>query len=260
MQKEKVKLDVGNKLLLHDKKTNKYFDCSIVDKKGHFLVISKPLNMEEGTKEINKGERLEFQIRTDTAIFMFTAVIEKRYRNSLYGMKVPTTVKRKQNREYFRLDVSIDVEFIVLDDDKDDNKDDHNNNPEEDNKIVNGKQRGATAAHKTDIVDEYNHYLEKAKEDNTIINKTQSINISGGGVQFISNIPLKKGITLLVRLCFPDMDDLLLARGVIVYYQEDAKLKFYKISVRFIDLDNAISEKIVKFIYKYQRELRKREI
>ena len=85
-----------------------------------------------------------------------------------------------------------------------------------------------------------------------------TVDISGGGLMFTTNSPVEQGKTLEVRVCFDD-GTILTAVGKAVRVIDNVSGKDKKsVGVEFTLIEERERDKIIRFIFHQQRELRQR--
>lgn len=94
--------------------------------------------------------------------------------------------------------------------------------------------------------------VEKTLIENCIIK-----DISGGGVKILSNLKHEKGD--VVNCSFVIEDEKFEIKGEVIRVEESTDLSYkYFIGINFINIENNERDKIVKYIFKQQRKLRKK--
>lgn len=87
------------------------------------------------------------------------------------------------------------------------------------------------------------------------LNKCVTVDFSGGGVKFISKIKIESGTKLYLLIELPILN--LECTGEVIRTLDDGP-KRYDVCVKFLELDQAIVDKLVSWVFKYQLELRKK--
>lgn len=95
------------------------------------------------------------------------------------------------------------------------------------------------------------------KEDNTLLSPitTYVRDISGGGMRIILDKSLKKGEKLYIEIELPEVGLLTTYCEVVRSFQPIKDEKIFWIGTRFIDLPNITRSKLIRFIFKRQREI-----
>lgn len=80
------------------------------------------------------------------------------------------------------------------------------------------------------------------------------VNISAGGISFISNQWYNRGDVLEMKMMLPMIPPVALyVYGEVVKVEKQVSV--YNIGVRFIEMDEEIADEIVKFVFRKQREI-----
>lgn len=82
--------------------------------------------------------------------------------------------------------------------------------------------------------------------------------ISGGGIQLIVKEPLPHGTRLQLSFELPEFGSIQVAGKVVRVDQSPADRQVYWLGVRFVDVHDSVSNKIIKFIFKKQLEQRQK--
>lgn len=81
--------------------------------------------------------------------------------------------------------------------------------------------------------------------------------ISAGGVSFVTNENIEKGMEVRIKL--PVNDDILNLMGKVVHISESSdESDEFEISLKFVFIDDHEQDKIVGFIFKKQLEMRRK--
>lgn len=79
-------------------------------------------------------------------------------------------------------------------------------------------------------------------------------NISGGGLKILCNKNFDEGDELAIRLFLPDQAQDLEVSGEVVWVCENIEGGF-KVGIKFIDMDERARERIVRYIFAWQRRM-----
>jgi len=79
-------------------------------------------------------------------------------------------------------------------------------------------------------------------------------NISGGGLKILCNKSFNEGDELAIRLFLPDQAQDLEVTGEVVWVCENIDGGF-KVGIKFIDMDERARERIVRYIFAWQRRM-----
>lgn len=86
--------------------------------------------------------------------------------------------------------------------------------------------------------------------------KTTAIDLSGGGLMMVLNENLKINDRLLFNLQIDELDKLIEGEIVRIKYNTDGYSK--TAGVEFVEMDRKDTDKIISFLFNYQRKLRRR--
>ena len=101
-------------------------------------------------------------------------------------------------------------------------------------------------------------YLVEHEEGEMISLKLMTKDLSGGGVQLISEKPVKVGKKVYVTLDLPDFGTFKIDGQVVRSHQPLDDRKLFWISVKFLGVPNNIRDKIIRFIVRRQLEQRQK--
>jgi len=79
-------------------------------------------------------------------------------------------------------------------------------------------------------------------------------NISGGGLKMLCNKSFNEGDELAIKLFLPDQAQDLEVTGEVVWTCENID-GGYKVGIKFIDIDERARERIVRYIFAWQRKM-----
>jgi len=79
-------------------------------------------------------------------------------------------------------------------------------------------------------------------------------NISGGGLKILCNKNFNEGDELVIKLFLPDQAQDLEVTGEVVWICENID-GGYKVGIKFIDIDERARERIVRYIFAWQRRM-----
>jgi len=97
------------------------------------------------------------------------------------------------------------------------------------------------------------HKDEKGQPD---FKKTTAIDLSGGGLKMVLNEDLKINDRLLFDLQIDELDKLIEGKIVRIKYNTDGYSK--TAGVEFVDMGRKDTDKIISYLFNYQRKLRRR--
>lgn len=164
---------------------------------------------------LRKGSKVEVLFEGDNAYYSLKTEVIKRIKNRvpLLVLKNNNKINRIQRRNFFRLKLTKQIEYILLEDNKD--------------KI-------------------------QKKDYQT----TTAINLSGGGLLMVLKENMKINDRVLIDLNIDDIDKMLKGKVVRIRYNKDGYSK--TAGIKFIDLDRKDRDKIISYLFNYQRKLRRR--
>lgn len=95
------------------------------------------------------------------------------------------------------------------------------------------------------------------KDDNSLLSpiKTYIRDISGGGMRILLDKGLKKGEKVYIEIELPEVGLLTNFCEVVRSFQPIPEEKIFWVGIRFIDLPNVTRSKLIRFIFKKQREM-----
>lgn len=164
------------------------------------------------------GEALVYYVISKGDIYKCTsAVIGRKTENNilLVILKNPEACVKVQRREYFRLNILMDVKYYPL--------------PSRTYATIKDVSRG---------------YYSKMK-------KSTALDISGGGIRIICYENILKGSFVLLSFCIPE--EIIILCNV-VWCEQDIIDKNYRLALKYVNLDERLRDKIIKFIFRKTRE------
>lgn len=100
-------------------------------------------------------------------------------------------------------------------------------------------------------------FLEDGTLDENVITASTK-DISGGGVQIVTNYQWAIGTKLMVTINYPQIGPLTLKSDVVRVYQPQAELTVFWIGVRFLEIAESDRGNIIRLIFKKQLEQRRK--
>ena len=82
--------------------------------------------------------------------------------------------------------------------------------------------------------------------------------ISGGGLQAISQMPLKHGLAVELKVSLPEFGSLEFKGEVIRVHKPQADRPLFWIAIKFVDIQENSRDKLIRFIFKKQLEQRQK--
>ncbi len=97
---------------------------------------------------------------------------------------------------------------------------------------------------------------QRKKETQPRFKETTAIDLSGGGLLMVLKDELKVNDRLLFKLDIEDFDKLVEGKIVRIKYNKDGYSK--TAGIEFVDIDRKDRDKIISYLFNYQRKLRRR--
>ena len=148
-------------------------------------------------------------------------------------MELTTDLSKYQRREYYRLNVMLPITFITLD------------------------ERAGTLERMAEI----RQLLEERREE-LLIGEGTILNISGGGVRFISDTEIGDAKYLFMRFAIEAGEEnrtiALIGELVAKELTEDKKHNAYRVRILF--KDSRCQEMIIRYIFDQERKIRRKEL
>lgn len=247
-------LSVGDKIELE--KANYYKGDNSIDKKNYYSQLFDIIdhNRIKISMPIDKGRIIPLSINEKYILYIYTrkglykceSVVKGRYQEKkihVLNMVLLSEFVKVQRREYFRLNYRFEIDFHIISDIE---KNIYKKLQEDE--IEDDKQRKKL----------YELLLELENEKHI----GNVINISGGGICFMSKVSLSKN--QLVKLYFElttsgQRRKYVLQASVIQSEKSLDQKAVYKNRAKFIDIRKKDREDIIQFIFEEQRMQRKQE-
>lgn len=239
-------LSLGDKIemkeILHTLKEEKHENIPVYtsqilefdDEYEGVLNIAMPI-LEGRLIPLEVGRKFELFFYAKKGMYSCNAEIVNRYKSrNVYVLVVNllTDLKKYQRRQYFRLGTNINVQYKIF--------------TQEDEK--------------------YFRLMGEASDEmiNRPFSKGLSVDISGGGIKFISGDNLQKGTKLLLKIGLPLDDETtkdceVVARVVFTGAVKGRKDEFEN-RVEFAQIKEEDREQLIKFIFKEERNQRKKMV
>ena len=181
--------------------------------------------------------RYMFEFITDGGIYRCQGAITDRIkRGNFFLMKAKAISKlvKFQRREYYRLNVMMDILFERLDDSAADME----------------KMSDVKGLLQTSILDE------------NIVGRGTMVDISGGGVRFISDTRMQDANYLFVIFTIATGGKKIVAElmGKVIAINFNPDVGNYTYRLKFLYKDSKMQETIVRFIFEEERRIRKKEL
>ena len=182
------------------------------------------------------GIRYEFIFSMDRRLYRAEADIVGRFRRdgfSLLKARLSSQIEKFQRRAYYRLDLLLPLDFITLD------------------------ERAGELMKMADI-----RQLIDGRQDELIFGNGTIVNISGGGVRFVTETDLKEVPYLFMRFAIEigGRQQIIALIGQILHDPEMKVQKQKSYRVRTLYKDSQCQEQIIRFIFETERKIRKKEL
>ncbi|HHU76958.1 MAG TPA: hypothetical protein GXZ24_08730 [Firmicutes bacterium] len=207
-----------------------YYKSIIQEVNRDNIAIGIPMG-NRGQLYLYKGDICTFRILHKDAHYYFKSKILGRKRSGrilLYLIDWPEEVKRIQKRAYFRFPCSIEIFYWILPTSETANKQESKQSP-----------------------------FEKIIEPLGPPQKAIMADISGGGLQMVTNQKIPRGNVLALRIPMQSKNEkkTFELQGKIVWAStQDKAAKIYRQAAEFINIREAQREEIIRFIFVLSRE------
>lgn len=247
-------LSIGDKIELE--KANNYKGDDSIHKKTYY---SQLLDIVDHNKikilmPIDKGRIIPLSINEKYVIYIYTikglhkceSVVKGRYQEKkihVLNMVLLSEFVKVQRREYFRLDYRFEIDFHIIS-----LVEKNIYKKLQENKIQEESQRERL----------YELLLELENEKH----RGRVINISGGGICFISEISLSKNqlLKLYFELTINGQRRRYVLQAFVIQSEKSLNQReVYKNRAKFIDIRKKDRENIIQFIFEEQRMQRKKD-
>ncbi len=175
--------------------------------------------------------RYDVTFFTAGGLYQAKSVIVERYKEDglfILVIELTSELKKYQRRQYFRLEYTMDVEYVEL-----------------------TKEEVISVLTDADTMD---NMLEGDMKAGTILD------ISGGGLRFTTPKQMKPNTCILVKINIglTQPEEYGIVGYVISSTESEKKEKVYINRIEFKNLKNATREKLIKFIFETERRIRKK--
>lgn len=195
-----------------------------------FLEILSP--MEKGLIiSMHNGMSVKVSYFDDLAIYSLYVQVIRQRRGELgtVTLGIPTRFSRIQRRNYVRIDTSIEVEA---------------------RKKVETFENGETPPESPE---------EPAADDLIQVIPGTTMDLSGGGIMFRCNAEVQMGELIEITVFLGGEDNVKAAGKVVRFIKMPAHTKYlYAVGIEFTEITEKERDKIIKYIFKKQLELRKK--
>lgn len=212
----KLKLNINQTLEIIENEIT--YKSTIQDIKEDYILIGMPISGSRYLM-IHIGSIMEYYLTNDKEVFKCRSVVLGRTKEKnvqLAVLSIPEVIEKVQRREYFRLPIVMDVKYFILPEDK-------------------------VYMQLKDVPIGYFKNLEK----------TITVDISGGGIKIISKKAAKHNNYILLSINVPDEINVICK---VVRCDYDETDKNYKLALKYENIDEKLRDKIIKFIFNKLRE------
>jgi len=194
------------------------------------IKINMPM---EGSKLVllTVGSEYDMCFYTDAGLYQCFATVKERYKSNnvfVVTMELTSGLRRFQRREYYRLNCILDMKCTE----------------------VNNEQ-----------IMKFDNNVEFENADFTVEEGT-IVDISGGGVRFVSTANYKKGTNIMFSFSLrigENMVDFKSIGQIIESAEIPNRPDQYQNRVKFVELASDDRESIIKYIFEEERKIRRRE-
>lgn len=192
------------------------------------------------------GDHYHLCFYTKKGLFQCKVVITNRSKqNNIHTLTVTflSDFEKYQRRSYYRLDCVLDIEYRIL-------------STEE----LQWMQKFSDDKHPTQ--EEQEQYTQKFDEIANLWEEGTAIDISGGGMRFISSTLYEPSDKLRIKLFLEDqgkIQEQVVLASVISSARIPNKTGSIEHRVKFLKISNEQRETIIKFIFQEQRRIRRKE-
>lgn len=194
------------------------------------MKISMP--MEQGKIiPIPVNARMDACFYTPKGLYQCKIVITDRYKEGqifILVVEMASPLKKYQRRQYFRLGCIIDIKYRTI-----------------------SKQELEEYTHRNDLI------KERCFMEGT------ALDISGGGIRFVSERKLEKDQEILISLDISygkQSKSYGLLGRVIMSYEAKSKVGLYEHRIEFINMQGGVRESLIKYIFEEERRQRQLEM
>ncbi len=235
------KINIGDKLDLEkidkrlsvdpDKKPEQYFSQVLDEGNNGALLVSMPI--QEGKLiPLSVGQEFNATFYTNFGLLQCRVVVSARYKKgTLYFMEIEmlSALKKVQRREYFRFPCRIPLEYRTM----------------EEKEVM---EPGDA------------HEIE---EELLSWKKGVMLDLSGGGIRFVSSFPEEKGSLVQTRFDIvsgEETDIIYTLAHVLRSEKNPNNNKLYDIRIEYWRMAHSTREKIIRYIFEEQRKKRSKQL
>ncbi|MFY9114391.1 MAG: PilZ domain-containing protein [Dethiobacteria bacterium] len=241
-------LKINDQIKIYHKDDQTHYKAVVRDLKKTGLIISQPTS-KYGKLTMRSGTLWECHIESEDALYYFILKVlrqEKGY-PPFYLMAYPDSVRRQQRRQFYRLPCYLELEYKIIREVEEKEEDEERKH---DSELI-------AIPEEKDVFTNIKSFKEKMDaQDTDDIRHGVTIDISGGGLQFISSKYLTGGTELLMNLHLQNVKGGLRVKGRVVrsFPVQVGAWKKYRVALSFFDIDEKTRDIIIKFIFDQSRK------
>lgn len=187
---------------------------------------------------LHVDERYEIELKMEEGIYKTEGLVLKRYKDgSIYlaDILLLSKLQKHQRREYYRLDISQEIEYRFC------TKEEHDIIEKIKNNSFSSKEE------KIEVV-------KRLKVLTETWDKATATNVSAGGIKIITNKLLPVGEWAYIKISFAD--EILIILSFILFCEQIKDSEFYTVRLKFFEMSDKDKEKIIKYIFEQERKNR----
>lgn len=227
---ENMRLDV------YDQKNQVYYQSTIQEIDKDHIALGTPVKKQK-QMFLKEGGTYGFRLPVADALYTFKSkILGKKFSGSisLYLISWPEDVERRQRRQFFRFPCIVDLQYWVLSEQGFKNED--------------------QLSQYSDTVYSLSEQVESmGSPENAVV-----INISGGGLMFVSGRRLSVGTVLALRFRLESRagstDALLKGKVMRVFVFYMGRIVRYRYGIEFFDINERTRDEIIRFIFTLSRD------
>ncbi len=249
---------VQDRLHLLDRDDDVKYTSLIQEVKPPVLIITEPVSITEGGKRLRKGEVWDFELMSGDAIYTFSSEVLGRLNENppVYRIEHPRSARRRQRREYYRLEIYLDVEYEVI------KKGEEDSYVEIDNsELSDAEEQDIVIPEDSQIHISLTNFEAKMKDktenrENDVKEYGFTVDISGGGLQLLLSRYLPANSEIRMTIFLPDQEEGIMAVGNVIrcFSVQVGMWKKYRAAISFIKIPEKSRDVIIKYIFDNMRK------
>ena len=227
---------VNMRLYVYDQKNQVYYQSIIQEIGKDYIALGAPVKKQK-QMFLLEDETYSFRLPVADAMYSFKSkILGKKFNGyiPLYLISWPEDVERTQRRQFFRFPCMMDLQYWVLSEQ--------------------GFKNGDQLSRCSDTV----YSLSEQVESLGLPEKAEVINISGGGLMFVSRRRLTVGAVLALRFRMESRakstDILLKGKVIRVFVFHIGSIVRYRYGIEFFDINERKRDEIIRFIFTLSRD------